>query len=95
MLTFEQAKKIGVDACIEKLGRDFVNQFKDTSCDAYADMKDYAYCFVGVDNRENRYGEGVPALTSTNKFPYVARCNVRYSDGDISFFDCVLPSQAG
>mgnify|MGYP007069905044 CR=1 FL=1 len=73
MLTFEQAKKIGVDACIEKLGRDFVNQFKDTSCDAYADMKDYAYCFVGVDNRENRYGEGVPALTSTNTFPYIAR----------------------
>lgn len=93
MLTFEQAKKIGVDACIDHLGRDFVNRFKDTACDAYADMEDHAYCFVGVDDRDTRYGEGVPTLTSTDSFPYIARCNVRYSDGDISFFDCVLPSQ--
>lgn len=92
MLTYEEAREIGLNACIERLGRDFVNRFKDTSCDAYADMEDHAYCFVGVDNRDGRYGDGgVPILNSTNSFPFVARCNVRYSDGNISFFDCILP----
>ena len=31
MLTYEAAKKMGIDACVEKLGRDFVKMHKDTS----------------------------------------------------------------
>ena len=95
MLTYEQAKEIGREACIDRLGREFVMQYRDTSCPAYADMDDHAYCFVGVDNSEGRYGEGVPALTNSSSgstWPYSARCNVRYSDGKIEFLECVVPT---
>ena len=66
-------------------------RYRDTSSPAYADMEDHAYCFVGVDNTEDRYAEVPLVLTSTNRFPYLASCNVRYSDGFIEFLDCVIP----
>ncbi len=53
MLTFEEAKKIGLNACVDRLGRDFVMKYRDTSCPAYADMEDHAYCFIGVDNSDS------------------------------------------
>ncbi len=92
MLTYEQAKKIGQEACIDRLGRDFVMKYRDTSCPAFSDLEDHADCFVGVDNSENRYGEGKPImLTSGYKWPYSARCTVRYADGKVEFLECVSP----
>lgn len=91
MLTYEQAKEIGREACIDRLGREFVMQYRDTSSPAYADMQDHAYCFVGVDNTPERYDPVPLILTSTNRFPFLASCNVRYSDGAVEFLDCVLP----
>lgn len=92
MLTFEEAKKIGVDACVELLGRDFVNKYKDSSCPAYADMEEYAFCFLGVDNSPSRNDMQGVKLTSSDSFPFVARCTVKYSDGSVNYLDCVLPS---
>ncbi len=92
MLTFEEAKKIGIDACVDQIGREFFMKYKDTSCPAYADMEDHAYCFVGVDNTNERYDSVPLMLTSSNKFPYMASCNVRYSDGRIEFLECRLPA---
>ena len=37
MLTYEQAKKIGQEACIDRLGRDFVMKYRDTSCPAFSE----------------------------------------------------------
>ena len=48
MLTFEEAKKIGIKACADKLGIDFVRKYEDRSCVAYGDEEDHAFCFVGV-----------------------------------------------
>ena len=96
MLTFELAKKIGIDACIDRLGRDFVMKYRDTSSPSYGDVDDYAYCFVGVDNSESRYDLGKPVLTSgTNgkpDWPYFASCNVHYDDGSVEFLECVIPT---
>ncbi len=94
MLTFEEAKRIGVDACIERLGRDFVNRYKDSSCSAYADMEEYAYCFLGVDNSPDRNDMRNVRLTENDSFPYIARCTVRYRDGNIDYLDCVSPTYA-
>ena len=91
MITYEKAVEMGIDACIDKLGRDFVTKYKDTSSSAYGDRGDHAYCFVGVsDKPEEKMLDGL-VLTSDNSFPYVARCTVSYVDGDISFLDCILP----
>ena len=91
MLTYEKARQIGVDACIEKLGRDFVTKHQETSSSGFGDRGDHAFCFVGVDDRPEQIMEDELVLTSNGKFPYMARCNVRYSDGQIEFLDCVLP----
>lgn len=92
MLTYEAARKIGVDACIDKLGRYFVMRYQDTSSSGFGDRGDHAFCFVGVDDRPEPVMKDEPVLTSNGHFPYMARCNVRYSDGNIEFLDCILPS---
>ena len=94
MTRYEQAKEIGREACIDRLGRDFIMRYRDTSCPAFADMEDHAYCSVSVDNTETRYDIGRPVLTSKaagSVWPYYAKCNVRYSDGNVEFLDCVVP----
>ena len=51
MLTLEMAKKNGINACIDKLGRDFVLAHRDTSSSAFGEIEDGVFCFVGVDDR--------------------------------------------
>lgn len=46
MLTYEEARKIGIDACVQKIGEDFVNEHEDNLCAGYGDVEDYAYCFL-------------------------------------------------
>lgn len=43
MITYEKAVEMGIDACIDKIGRDFVTKYKDTSSSAYGDRGDHAY----------------------------------------------------
>ena len=37
-------------------------------------------CFVGVDDRPEPEMQDELILTSSGQFPYIARCNVSYSD---------------
>lgn len=93
MLTYEQAKKRGMDACVEKMGRSFVDMHKDNLCYGASDVDEYAYCFLGVDDKPDVLGgKRELILDSTSKWPYVAKCHVWYSDGKIDFYDCVLPT---
>ena len=50
MLSFEEAKKIGIDACIKKLGISFVKQYSDSFCTAYGwgEKDNTVLCFAGV-----------------------------------------------
>ena len=92
MLTYEDAKKIGVNACIDRLGRDFVTKHRDNASSAFGDRIDHAYCFVGVsDQPEEPMTDGLWLTSENDKFPYVARCNVAYDTGAITFLECVLP----
>ena len=97
MLTFEEAKKIGTLACLDKLGREFVRKHRDTACSAYGDEDDHAFCFIGVDTEPDSPWTGGPLVlddSPNQKFPYSASCNVAYSDGKVTFLDCSLPSLA-
>lgn len=91
MLSYENAKKIGIDACIDKLGRDFVLSHQDTSTSGFGDRGDHIFCFVGVDDRPEPDMKEALILTSGNQFPYIARCTVDYVNGEVRFLDCVLP----
>lgn len=69
-------QKMGIDACVEKLGRDFIKMHKDTSWAGYGDAEDYAFCYVGVDDRPE---------------PNWNNSEIVLDDGRIEFQNCVLP----
>nr|WP_302141082.1 hypothetical protein [uncultured Schaedlerella sp.] len=96
MLTFEEARKIGLDACAEKLGRNFVRKYAGTSSTAYGDAEDHVYCFIGVSDQPRKpYQEGDKIILSSapeDQFPYMASCNVWYENGKIEFLECILPA---
>lgn len=97
MLTYAQAKKIGVNACLDKLGRDFVKRYESTSCAGYGEEEEFAFCYVGVDDRPDPVYDSTDIILDDrngSKFPYLVSCNVWYEDGRIDFLDCVLPAAA-
>ena len=50
MLSADEAKKIGIDACIEKLGFEFCKKHADNATSAYGEDDGIMNCFVGVDD---------------------------------------------
>ena len=97
MLTVKEAKLIGRDACIEKLGRAFVEKYKDNSVAAYGDFSDegIVFCYVGVSDKpfENKYsGSLVLSESQERKMPFGVSCNVQLEDGKIEYLECKLPS---
>ena len=95
MLTFEDAKKVGTIACVDKLGRDFVKRHKETACTGYGDNDGYAFCFIGVSDKPDKPWDGGRIILDDSpsaKFPYMASCNVAYDTGEITFLECVLPN---
>ena len=94
MLTIEEAKKLGVSACIDKLGRNIYEKFIDSSTTVYGDFSEdgVIFCYVGVNDqpKKNDHVESL-ILSSTNPIPYSASCNVQLSDGKIVFLECNLP----
>ena len=95
MLTVEAAREIGINACIDKIGRDFMQAHKDSAVYAYGEgeTENSVFCYVGVDDKP-----WVPEdpktliLDSTSQFPYRASCNVCLTDGTMNFIECVLPA---
>ncbi len=95
MLTFEEAKKIGTEACLDKLGKDFVKLYRKNACSAYGDREDHAFCFIGINTKpDSSMTNGSIVLDDSpdQKYEYSASCNVAYADGFVTFLDCSLPN---
>ena len=91
MLTYDEAKRIGINACIDRIGREFCLKNKDYSCSWYADVDEYAYCGVGVSDEKSYHPEDGLVLTAKDDWLYMASCNVWYEDGRIEYLDCRVP----
>lgn len=95
MLSIEAARKIGINACIDKLGRDFVLKHREFATSAYGENDDGVFCFVGVDDScrvpENN---GTLVLDSHSEFPYRASCTIALTDGTPHFIECVVPPRS-
>ena len=97
MLTYENARRIGLNACIDQLGREFVMKYKDSAATAYStepDENGNVFCFVGVDDHpETRHNRNAAQLIldNTSKFPYSASCNVNLENERTEYLECVLP----
>ena len=91
MLTYDEARHIGVNACIDKLGREFMTKYQNNASAGFGDRGDHVFCFVGVDDRPEPEMKNELILTSGGKFPYLVACNVAYEDGHIDFLEVTLP----
>ncbi len=94
MLSFEEAKKIGIDACIKKLGISFVKQYSDSFCTAYGwgEKDNTVFCFAGVDdNPEEITDTKELLLTGNHNFPYRVSCNVNIINNSITYIECIVP----
>lgn len=95
MLTFEEAKKIGIRACVDKIGYEFCRAHNDNSTSSYGEVDGIMKCFVGVSDKPspecdiNKVDHLI--LTSGKKWPYYAHSYVDMSTGEIEFGECRIP----
>lgn len=93
MLKLETARKIGMTACIDKLGRDFVLANRNMMTSAYGESEDGLFCFVGVTSAQTAtVTHKHLILDSQSQFQYRVSCNVDLQNGEPTFIECVLPS---
>lgn len=86
MLTVEVARKVGINACIDKIGREYVLSHKDCATSAYGECADGVYCFVGVDTEyRSLNSDRVLILDGRSRFSHSASCNVDLETGAVSF----------
>lgn len=60
MLDLETARMIAFNACLDKLGRDFVFENRDYATSGFGESEYGVFCFVGVDiikkiSKQKRY----------------------------------------
>ena len=96
MLTVIEAKIIGRDACIDKLGREFVEKYKENSVAAYGDFSDegIVFCYIGVSDKpfaDTYSGSLILSEEKSRKMPYGVSCNVYLKDGSVEFLECSIP----
>ena len=94
MLNEKEAIRLGLNACVDKMGRDFVLSHKDEAVMSYGKVDDDILCFLGVGNaKPNQYDGKNLVLDSTSKFQYYVNCKVNLLDGTKIFTNCELPIQ--
>ena len=94
MLDIETAKIIGINACIDKIGREFVFKHKDFATSAFGESEYGIFCFVGIDDETTiKNKKGLLTLDNTSKFAYSASCHVNLLDGIPMFAECVVPDE--
>ena len=100
MLSVEEAKKVGIWACIEKIGLDFCRKYADNSVSAYGEIEGYKVnCFAGVSDQpepdlDEIYKDGYFLDSASDcDWPYYATCNVDRKTGEIEFLEFVLPEE--
>ena len=93
MISFDEAKKIGITTCINTLGVDFVKRFAATSSSAYGYNEDMEsiFCFVGVDDTPQPEFDGETLTLTSENFPYRVSCDVSLRDGNTVLLECVTP----
>lgn len=92
MLSSVEALKIGITACIDKLGKDFCVKYEENACTSYGEHDGQMFCSVGIDDKFVDVSN-VPnkLVLSESGFQYMASCNVDMNDGSIEFLECRLP----
>jgi len=92
MLNATEAKKIGINACVNKIGIDFCKKYEANACTSYGMRDDKMFCSVGIDDVPYVAPKDPDKLVlSESGFRYTASCNVDMTNGDIEFLECIVP----
>ena len=93
MLSTDEARRIGIRACIDKIGYEFCKLHADNSTSAYGENDGVMNCFVGISDKPAPvYDISKVDELIGEEWPYSASCNVKMSDGTIEFLECRIPS---
>lgn len=88
------AKSIGKEACMEKLGLEFVKENRWNSVFACGTIDEGVFCFLGVGDSENVSREDYKLdLDNTSQWPYRASCVVSLEDGAVTWKEVVVPEK--
>ena len=89
MLSVKEARKLGIAACIDKIGRDFCKKHADNAVSGYSKFDDRVECFVGVSDEPAEEIDIATVkklvLSEQNDWKYSAECSVSRMDGKITF----------
>ena len=89
MISIEEARNIGINACIDKIGRDLCKQYADNATSAYGEHDNIVDCFVGLNDEHaqeidlDNISELV--LSEEKQWKYSAECSVSLENGQIEF----------
>lgn len=81
MLTIDEARQKGLNACIDLLGREFMRQYKHQGCAAWGVTENGVFCFVAISTKEPQ--QYMVMLDSTSKWSCCSECTVSLSTGEI------------
>ena len=81
MLTIDEARQKGLNACIDLLGREFMQQYKHQGCAAWGVTENGVFCFVSESTKEPQ--QYMVMLDSTSRWSRCAECTVSLSTGEI------------
>ena len=93
MLDLETARMIALNACLDKLGRDFVFENRDYATSGFGESEYGVFCFIGVDIIKESNKKCTLLLDSCSQFTYRASCHVNFLDGIPTFIECVVPEK--
>ena len=92
MLDLETARMIAFNACIDKLGRDFVFENCDYTTSGFGESEYGVFCFIGIDLiKEQKDKNKLLTLDNCSQFTYRVSCHVNFLDGIPTFLECVIP----
>ena len=83
-------EKIGFDACINAIGKDFAIANKDNMVYSYGKTDLGLYCFLGISESECQ-SDGLCLRSCIDEWDYYASCYVKDND-DVVMGKCKLPS---
>ena len=94
MLTRKEARRIGINACIDKIGRDFYEKYINSVSIAYGEIENGEFCFVGVDNKNTPYEyQDSLVLSSSEPIPYRVSCKILLQNGEVEFIEMTTPQK--
>lgn len=92
MLEAKEAKRIGIQACVEKIGMDFFKKYEENACSSWSEHDGKMFCSVGIDDVKfvpDKKPEKL--ILSENGFQYFASCDVDMMDGSIEYLEYRVP----